>query len=99
MPKFKVVRKEYHQVVSIFTEEFDTKSQDQWDDLKDRADVDEDDYPEKPPKDPAEWLELFVSAREIDPDSRYDDWVSERKGGYDVSFEVIDSKGKVILEE
>jgi len=73
----KVIKKEYHTVVSEFSYELDE------DEIIDRFEsvenfktlLDEDDW---------DVLE-FINDSDYD---RYDDWVSDRKGGYEVTYEV-----------
>jgi hypothetical protein len=52
--------------------------------------------PLKPPKDPQIWFSLYQQLSEMEYGEREDDWITLRKGGYETSRELIDSKGKVI---
>ena len=101
MPKYKAIYTEYHRVAVIFTEEFDTADKDKWEWLKSSVEyeMDSDDFealPLMPPKDPQIWFSLFQQLSEMEYGEREDDWITLRKGGYDTSRELIDSKGKVI---
>jgi hypothetical protein len=55
--------------------------------------------PVKPPKDPKAWFALYQLLSETEYGDKEDDWVTVRKGGYDVSRELVDSKGKVLESE
>ena len=101
MPKYTAVFTEYHRVVSIYTDEFDTSDKIKWELLKslvsDRMDTEEfEALPLKPPKDPKVWFQLYQNLPEGDYGEQENDWITVRKGGYDTSHELLDSKGKVI---
>ena len=73
----KIIRKEYHTVVSEFTHEIDDEEIiDRFESLeKFKQLLDEDDW------------DVLDFINQTDHD-RYDDWVSDRKGGYDVTYEI-----------
>lgn len=104
MPKFTAVFTEYHRVSVIFTDEFDTSDKDKWEWLKSAVESEMDAYdfdelPAKPPKDPKAWFALYQLLSETEYGDKEDDWVTVRKGGYDVSRELVDAKGKVLESE
>jgi hypothetical protein len=101
MPKYKVVLTENHRVSSIFTDEFDTKDADQWEQIKASAEFQMDPtafaaLPEKPPKDPAAWFAVYRYVDALAYANREDDWITSRKGGYETSIELQDKKGNVL---
>lgn len=73
----KIIKKEYHTVVSEFTYELDEEEIiDRFESVENfKALLDEDDF---------DVLE-FINDSDYE---RYDDWVSDRKGGYEVTYEV-----------
>jgi hypothetical protein len=101
MPKYKVVRTEYHQVASIYTDQFDTSDDEKWDELKKEAEfhMPRDEFealPEDPPSDPQLWFDVYYHVNSGEFAEQEDDWISVRKGGFDVSNKLLNSKGKVI---
>ena len=104
MPKYTAVFTEYHRVASIFTDEFDTSDKNKWELLKslvsDHMDTEEfEALPLKPPKDPKVWFKLYQNLPESDYGEQENDWITVRKGGYDISRELLDAKGKIIASE
>jgi hypothetical protein len=75
----KVIKKEYHTVISEFTYELDDDEIiEQFESLENfKALLDEDDWD----------VIDFINQSDYE---RYDDWVSDRKGGYEVTYEVED---------
>lgn len=73
----KVIKKEYHTVVSEFSYELDEEEIiDRFESVENfKALLDEDDF------------DVLEFINDLDYD-RYDDWVSDRKGGYEVTYEV-----------
>ena len=64
--------------------------------------MDSDDFealPKKSPKDPQIWFSLYHQLSEMEYGEKEDDWITLRKGGYDISRELLDAKGKVIDSE
>jgi len=101
MPKYLAKLTEYHRVASIYTDEFNTSDKKKWELLKskveDQMDPDEfEELPEKPPKDPKVWFQLYKYLHGEEYQEQKDDWITHRKGGYDTSNELFDSKGNVI---
>jgi len=104
MPKYKATYTEYHRVSVTFTDEFDTDDEDKWEWLKSsvKFEMDSDDFealPKKSPKDPQIWFSLYHQLSEMEYGEKEDDWITLRKGGYDISRELLDAKGKVIDSE
>ena len=104
MPKYKAVYTEHHRVSSIHTDTFNTSDKDKWEWLKSMVEgqMDSDDFealPEKPPKDPLAWFALYEHISGGDYEEQDDDWITVRKGGYDISRELLDAKGKIIASE
>lgn len=101
MPKYKVVLNEYHRVTSTFTDEFDTKDADKWEQVKASAEFEMNPeefeaLPEDPPKDPAAWFAVYRYVDALGYQEREDDWVTSRKGGFETSIELQDKKGNVL---
>ena len=73
----KIIKKEYHTVVSEFTYELDEEEIiDRFESVeKFKALLDEDDWD----------VIDFINQSDYE---RYDDWVTDRKGGYEVTYEV-----------
>lgn len=73
----KIIKKEYHTVVSEFTYELDEEEIiDRFESVENfKALLDEDDWD----------VIDFINQSDYE---RYDDWVSDRKGGYEVTYEV-----------
>lgn len=104
MPKFKVSQTQVHRVDRIYTEEFDTDSQEQWDELKAKAEdmMDEDEFaelPDDPPEDLEIWLSVYRCIDGGEYSDLYDDWVTDRKGGYEIVWQVYDEEGNIVVEE
>ena len=103
MPKFIIKKTQIHRVLLEFTEDFDTSSQENWDQLKSRAqeNMDDDEYdelPKKPPKKIEAWLALYGQIDAIELTNKSEDkGVTFEKGGYSEESEIIDSKGNVVL--
>lgn len=73
----KIIKKEYHTVVSEFTYELDDDEIiEQFESVENFKELlDEDD-----------WDAIdFINQSDYE---RYDDWVSDRKGGYEVTYEI-----------
>ena len=103
MPTFKFSHTQVHRVHWIFSEEFDTEGQDDWDVLKSKARdrMDEDEFeslPDVAPEDVDVWRRVysFVEASELS--DKEEDWVTDRKGDYESFFEVSDEDGNVLSE-
>lgn len=75
----KIIKKEYHTVVSEFTYELDEEEIiDRFESVENfKALLDEDDWD----------VIDFINQSDYE---RYDDWVSDRKGGYEVTYEFED---------
>ena len=75
----KIIKKEYHTVVSEFTYELDEEEIiDRFESVENfKALLDEDDWD----------VIDFINQSDYE---RYDDWVTDRKGGYEVTYEVED---------
>ena len=73
----KIIKKEYHTVVSEFTYELDEEEIiDRFESVENfKALLDEDDWD----------VIDFINQSDYE---RYDDWVTDRKGGYEVTYEV-----------
>ena len=73
----KIIKKEYHTVVSEFTYELDEEEIiDRFESIENfKALLDEDDWD----------VIDFINQSDYE---RYDDWVSDRKGGYEVTYEI-----------
>lgn len=73
----KIIKKEYHTVVSEFTYELDEEEIiDRFESIENfKALLDEDDWD----------VIDFINQSDYE---RYDDWVTDRKGGYEVTYEV-----------
>jgi len=73
----KILKKEYHTVISEFTYELDEEEIiDRFESVENfKALLDEDDWD----------VIDFINQSDYE---RYDDWVSDRKGGYEVTYEV-----------
>ena len=73
----KIIKKEYHTVVSEFTYELDEEEIiDRFESVENfKALLDEDDWD----------VIDFINQSDYE---RYDDWVSDRKGGYEVTYEI-----------
>ena len=73
----KIIKKEYHTVVSEFTYELDEEEIiDRFDSVENfKTLLDEDDWD----------VIDFINQSDYE---RYDDWVTDRKGGYEVTYEV-----------
>ena len=103
MPKFTIKKTQIHRVLLEFTEDFDTSSQENWDQLKSRAqeNMDDDEYdelPKKPPKKIEAWLALYEHIDAIEFENKSEEkWVTFEKGGYGEESEIIDSNGNVVL--
>ena len=103
MPTFKFIRREVHRVDRIYSEEFETDDQDQWDEVKAKAQDMMDDgefaaLPDDAPDDINIWLRVYSV---IDPSELTDaeeDWVTVGKGGFETYFEVTDEDDNVMAE-
>jgi succinate dehydrogenase flavin-adding protein (antitoxin of CptAB toxin-antitoxin module) len=75
----KIIKKEYHTVVSEFTYELDDDEIiEQFESVENfKALLDEDDWD----------VIDFINQSDYE---RYDDWVTDRKGGYEVTYEIED---------
>ena len=91
----RIVKKEHHQVTSIFT--YDIPEEDiinTFDSLERFNEIvshmNESDWADPPVGDPPtdEEYDLFLEFLEDYNYDRYDDWWTDRKGGYDVTFEL-----------
>ena len=73
----KIIKKEYHTVISEFTYELDEEEIiDRFESVENfKALLDEDDWD----------VIDFINQSDYE---RYDDWVTDRKGGYEVTYEV-----------
>lgn len=73
----KIIKKEYHTVVSEFTYELDDDEIiEQFESVENfKALLDEDDWD----------VIDFINQSDYE---RYDDWVTDRKGGYEVTYEI-----------
>jgi len=73
----KIIKKEYHTVVSEFTYELDDDEIiEQFESVENfKALLDEDDWD----------VIDFINQSDYE---RYDDWISDRKGGYEVTYEI-----------
>lgn len=103
MPTFKFIHTQVHRVDRIFSEEFDTESQDDWDALLSRAEnlMDEDEFsalPEDAPDDIDVWLRVYSFVDTGEFAEAEEDWVTDRKGGYESYFQVTDEDGNVMSE-
>ena len=103
MPIFKFSHTQVHRVDLIFSEEFDTESQDEWEALKSKAKggMDEDEFeslPDVAPEDVDVWLRVYSFVDSGEFSVREEDWVSDRKGGYESFFQVTDEDGNVLSE-
>lgn len=104
MPKYRAVFTEYHRVLTIYTDEFNTSDKEKWEWLKSAAEnqMDSDEFdalPAKPPKDPKVWFDLYRHVPEMEYAKQDDDWITVRKGGYDISRKLVDAKGNTIESE
>ena len=103
MPTFKFIHTQVHRVDRIFFEEFDTDDQDQWDEVKAKAQgmMDSDEFsalPDEAPDDVAIWLRVYSFVDAIELADSEDDWVTDRKGGYESYFQVTDEDDNVLSE-
>jgi succinate dehydrogenase flavin-adding protein (antitoxin of CptAB toxin-antitoxin module) len=75
----KIIKKEYHTVVSEFTYELDDDEIiEQFESVENfKALLDEDDWD----------VIDFINQSDYE---RYDDWVTDRKGGYEITYEIED---------
>lgn len=75
----KIIKKEYHTVVSEFTYELDDDEIiEQFESVENfKALLDEDDWD----------VIDFINQSDYE---RYDDWVTDRRGGYEVTYEIED---------
>lgn len=104
MKKFKVSLIEHHWVDRYYEQEFDCSDQALWMRLKAVADyswhdVDEAEFPESAPDDPVIWFKLIKICPGPELAETYDDWVSDRKGGYEINYLLEDSEGRTLAEE
>jgi hypothetical protein len=103
MPTFKFIHRQVHRVDLIFSEEFDTASQDDWDALLSMAasSMDEDEFaalPDDPPDDIDIWLKVYSFVDTGEFSDSEEDWVTVRKGGYESYILVTDEDGNVLSE-
>lgn len=103
MPTFKFTHTQVHRVDLIFSEEFDTDDQDQWDEVKAKAQdkMDEGEFaalPEEAPDDVDIWLRVYSFVDTGELSDAEEDWVTDRKGGAESYFQVTDEDGNVLSE-
>lgn len=100
MAIYKVKQELTQTVIQTYWEEFDVDSQEQWESLKLRAEVDDDEFPEQAPSDPNQWFELYKKINCIEYGNKeIDDWISDRDGYTEYSFSLEDESGEVIASE
>ena len=106
MSNYKVIYTQIHRVDLIASEEFDITSEEQWNNLKERVKdcglMEEEDFnelPDQPPSDINVWLNLYKNISQVEFGNLQEDWVSDRKGGYEVTYAITDDNGNVVLEE
>ena len=98
MPKFTIKKTQIHTVLLKFTEDFDTSSQENWDQLKSRAqeNMDDDEYdelPKKPPKKIEAWLALYEHIDAIELENKSEEkWVTFKKGGMVKNLRLVTAK-------
>lgn len=103
MPK--VIYEEHHQVVVSYEDEFDVTDNEKWQMLLQLAEdngLDEEDleeFPKEPPEDAEVWFELYRLIEMYSVADRQEDWRTERKGGYDIEWYLLDDKGQTISSE
>ena len=103
MPTFKFIHTQVHRVDQIFSEEFDTNDQDKWDEVKAKAQgmMDSDEFsalPVEAPDDVDIWLRVYSFVETLELSDAVDDWVTDRKGGYESYFQVTDEDDNVLSE-
>ncbi len=103
MPTFKFTHTQVHRVDLIFSEEFDTASQDDWDALLSRAanSMEADEFaalPDAAPDDVDVWLRVYSFVDTGEFSESEEDWVTDRKGGYESYFQITDEDGNVLSE-
>ena len=103
MATFKFIHTQVHRVDQIFSEEFDTNDQDQWDEVKAKAQgmMDSDEFsalPDEAPDDIDIRLRVYSCVETLELSDAVDDWVTDRKGGYESYFQVTDEDDNVLSE-
>lgn len=103
MPKY--IYKEFHQVVVSYEDEFDVTDNEKWQMLLQLAEergIDEEDlegFPNEPPEDAEVWFQLYRLVDMQAVANPIEDWVTERKGGYETESCLLDDKGQIISSE
>ena len=103
LPKFKITQSQTHTVFLNSSEEFDTTNRTKWEELRNNAQnfMDEDEFeelPDSPPKDVALWMKVYQYVDRGEFANSEEDWFSERKGTIEVKWQIVDLKGKVVLD-
>jgi hypothetical protein len=102
MGKYTFRHIESHKVDRIHALEFDTKDQALWERMRELAiendwDLPDEPFPENAPDDPAVWYELLKCVPESELGDVEEDWWQLTKGGYDVTCELLDSDGGLVV--
>jgi hypothetical protein len=103
VPKFKFIHTQVHRVDRIYSEEFDTDDQSQWDEVKAKAQdmMGADEFaalPDDAPDDIDIWLSVYSVIDPSELSDEEEDWVTDRKGGVESYFEVTDEDDNVVAE-
>lgn len=103
MPTFKFIHTQVHRVDLIFSEDFDSDDQDQWDEVKAKAQgmMDAEEFaalPDEAPDDVDIWLRVYSFVDTGEFSDAEEDWVTDRKGGSESYFQVTDEDGNVLSE-
>jgi hypothetical protein len=99
MPTYKVVYKEFHQLIISKIQEFDTSDQDAWDAFRSNAElngIDIENYPQEAPSDPQIWFDLISELPTEDYAETEEDCWTMNNGGYDTSYELEDEDGNTL---
>lgn len=104
MQKFRASIIEHHYVDRCFEQEFECTDQRLWERLREVAEyefhgVSKEDFPAEAPSDPAIWFDLIKICPGPELNNLYEDWISDRKGGYEVSFRLENAAGDLLIEE
>ena len=100
MPIYKVVYKEFHQLIISNTQSFDTEDQEAWDCFRTDGiefnNISPDDFPEEAPSDPQIWFDLISQLSTDEYEEREEDCWTMNKGGFDSSFDLEDEDGNSV---
>ena len=99
MSKYTFRQREYHQLTRTYDFEFDVTNQVEWEELLHRADINGIDISELPkdaPNDVQDWVRLIENIPIEELAECEEDLWTLRKGGYDVTVEIVDENGDKI---